>query len=62
MLGPILGGFLLSISLPIHLNFIAFAIPGLIAAIALAIVPEKQAHYNKVANEMNSDSEQQKVM
>lgn len=62
MLGPILGGFLLSISLPIHLNFIAFAIPGLIAAIALAIVPEKQAHYNKVANEMNSGSEQQKVM
>lgn len=62
MLGPLLGGFLLSISLPIHLNFIAFAIPGLIAAIALAIVPEKQAHYNKVANEMNSGSEQQKVM
>ena len=62
MLGPILGGFLLSISLPIHLNFIAFAIPGLIAAIALAIVPEKQAHYNKVENEMNQSSEQQKVM
>ena len=34
MLGPILGGFLLSITLPIHMNFIAFAIPGLIAAIA----------------------------
>ena len=37
MLGPILGGFLLSITLPIHMNFIAFAIPGLIAAIALAL-------------------------
>ncbi|MFJ7754623.1 MFS transporter [Peribacillus muralis] len=45
MLGPILGGFLLSISLPIQLNFIAFAIPGLIAAIALSFVPIKLDHY-----------------
>lgn len=45
MLGPILGGFLLSISLPIQLNFIAFAIPGLIAAIALSFVPVKQDYY-----------------
>lgn len=44
MLGPLLGGFLLSIALPIHLNFIAFAIPGLIAAIALALVPVKKAY------------------
>lgn len=51
MLGPLLGGFLLSISLPLHLNFIAFAIPGLIAAIALAIVPERHAHYHKEAVE-----------
>lgn len=39
-----LGGFLLSITLPIHLNFIAFSIPGLIAAIELSFVPEKQAY------------------
>ncbi|CAH0311941.1 4-hydroxybenzoate transporter PcaK [Peribacillus frigoritolerans] len=45
MLGPILGGFLLSISLPIQLNFIAFAIPGLIAAVALSFVPVKMAYY-----------------
>ena len=44
MFGPLLGGFLLSISLPIQLNFIAFAIPGVIAAVALAIVPQKQTH------------------
>jgi AAHS family benzoate transporter-like MFS transporter len=44
MLGPLLGGFLLSIALPIHLNFIAFAIPGLIAAAALALVPIRHAH------------------
>jgi MFS transporter, AAHS family, benzoate transport protein len=44
MLGPLLGGFLLSVSLPIHLNFIAFAIPGLIAAAALFMVPLKNAY------------------
>lgn len=54
MLGPLLGGFLLSISLPIHLNFIAFAIPGLIAAIALAMVPVKRAYINE--NETNLKS------
>ncbi|WP_026573049.1 MFS transporter [Bacillus sp. UNC438CL73TsuS30] len=53
MAGPLLGGFLLSISLPIHLNFIAFAIPGIIAAIALAVVPVKNAY----TNEMDSNVE-----
>ncbi|MGF6953595.1 AAHS family benzoate transporter-like MFS transporter [Neobacillus sp. B4I6] len=47
MLGPLLGGFLLSVSLPIHLNFIAFAIPGLIAAAALAIIPVRHAYSNE---------------
>jgi AAHS family benzoate transporter-like MFS transporter len=47
MLGPLLGGFLLSVSLPIHLNFIAFAIPGLIAAAALAIIPVRHAFSNE---------------
>lgn len=42
MLGPLLGGFLLSVSLPIQLNFIAFAIPGVIAAVALSLVPKQQ--------------------
>ncbi|GAA3312509.1 hypothetical protein GCM10020331_000430 [Ectobacillus funiculus] len=47
MLGPLLGGFLLSVTLPIHLNFIAFAIPGLIAAVALASVSGRHAHLNE---------------
>lgn len=55
MLGPILGGFLLSVALPIHLNFIAFAIPGLIAAIALSIVPGKYA--NKEVYESRTEIE-----
>ncbi|TWE05172.1 AAHS family benzoate transporter-like MFS transporter [Neobacillus bataviensis] len=56
MLGPLLGGFLLSISLPIHMNFIAFAIPGLIAALALALVPAKNAHNHE------SDTRSESVM
>ncbi|WP_066253292.1 MFS transporter [Neobacillus drentensis] len=55
MLGPLLGGFLLSISLPIHLNFIAFAIPGLIAAAALSMVPIKNAYqYKNAAKDKSS--------
>jgi len=57
-LGPILGGFLLSMTLPIHINFIAFAIPGLIAAIALALVPVK--HASKESNEIHAELEPQK--
>lgn len=37
IVGPILGGALLGINLPLQLNFLAFAIPGAIAAIAMAI-------------------------
>src|SRR4051794_13948395 len=58
MLGPILGGFLLSITLPIHMNFIAFAIPGLIAAIALALVPVK--HASNESNKIHAEVEPQK--
>lgn len=54
MLGPLLGGFLLSISLPIHLNFIAFAIPGLLATIALAIVPERHSYSYNASNKQSS--------
>ncbi|RUL50492.1 MFS transporter [Lysinibacillus antri] len=48
MMGPLLGGFLLSITLPIEMNFIIFAIPGLIAAIALWIVPDKRSYLSVV--------------
>ncbi len=58
MIGPILGGFLLASSLPIHLNFIAFAIPGLIAALALALVSGKEA-YDKKQTPVSSDSSEQ---
>ncbi|MFL1585878.1 MFS transporter [Stutzerimonas stutzeri] len=37
IVGPLLGGALLGISLPLQLNFIAFAVPGVIAALAMAV-------------------------
>lgn len=37
IVGPLLGGALMSINLPLQLNFIAFAIPGAIAALAMAV-------------------------
>jgi AAHS family benzoate transporter-like MFS transporter len=36
IVGPLLGGALLGINLPLQLNFIAFAVPGVIAALAMA--------------------------
>jgi MFS transporter, AAHS family, benzoate transport protein len=37
--GPIFGGVLLTLDLPVHLNFLFFAIPGVIAAVAFLFVP-----------------------
>ncbi|MDX1725888.1 MAG: MFS transporter [Pseudomonas sp.] len=37
IVGPLLGGALLGINLPLQLNFLAFAIPGAIAAIAMSV-------------------------
>ena len=56
MFGPMLGGFLLSISLPIQLNFIAFAIPGIIAAVALALVPQQRNHTTENDRQLNPES------
>jgi MFS transporter, AAHS family, benzoate transport protein len=38
IVGPLLGGSLLALALPHHLNFVAFAIPGVIAAVAVFLV------------------------
>lgn len=37
IVGPILGGFLLAAELPLKANFIVFALPGLVAAIAMLV-------------------------
>ncbi|MBT8768897.1 MFS transporter [Metapseudomonas boanensis] len=42
IVGPLLGGALLGINLPLQLNFMAFAIPGAIAAVAMCLVYHRQ--------------------
>lgn len=37
IVGPLLGGALMGINLPLQLNFLAFAIPGVIAALAMMV-------------------------
>lgn len=41
LVGPIMGGVLLSMQLPFYQNFIAFAIPGIIGMIAVIFIQEK---------------------
>ncbi|MDH4559124.1 MFS transporter [Pseudomonas sp. BN417] len=43
IVGPLLGGALLGINLPLQLNFMAFAIPGAIAALAMCFVHQAQS-------------------
>lgn len=52
MLGPILGGFLLTLALPNFINFMVFAVAGIIAAIALSLIADKHGAYRKSNNEM----------
>lgn len=42
IVGPLLGGSLLAIELPLHLNFMAFAIPGALAALAMYLVSRSE--------------------
>ena len=64
MIGPILGGFLLTFTLPNYMNFMVFAIAGVIAAIALSIIADKHSASNQLANEgdMNLDTMKPKVV
>ncbi len=48
ILGPTIGGVLLELSLPNQMNFICFAIPGVIAAIATWVVQEKYSDFNTI--------------
>lgn len=41
IVGPIIGGLVLDSSLPLYANFLVFAIPGLIAAVAITFVEDK---------------------
>lgn len=41
IVGPMIGGFVLDSSLPLYANFLVFAIPGLIAAVAISFVQDQ---------------------
>ncbi len=55
IVAPTLGGVLLAASLPIQMNFLAFAIPGIIAAIAFWVVSDKYSYYKQEENNENQD-------
>jgi AAHS family benzoate transporter-like MFS transporter len=42
IIGPLLGGALLTLELPLNLNFMAFAVPGAVAAIAMCFVRTRE--------------------
>src|SRR5690606_17885675 len=44
IVGPMLGGTLLALNLPLEQNFMAFAIPGLVAAAAVSLVSRSAEH------------------
>ena len=48
--GPAFGGILLELSLPTHMNFLSFAIPPLIAAIAIWFVQDKYSNFKRNKN------------
>jgi len=56
MLGPALGGFLLSSQLPIHYNFLAFAIPSIIAGIAILLVQEKYGQIKQTSSKEKNEN------
>lgn len=57
MAGPILGGALLSMGLPFEANFMIFAIPGAIGALAICFVSLKYAYVNKVTSQVELQTE-----
>lgn len=45
IIGPTFGGILVSLNLSTQMNFLSFAIPGILAAIAFSFVPVKRTHH-----------------
>lgn len=61
ILGPILGGVLLSMELPIQANFAVFAIPGAIGALAICFVSLKSAYVAPLVTEAEPQPELSKA-
>nr|WP_314836189.1 aromatic acid/H+ symport family MFS transporter [uncultured Flavobacterium sp.] len=47
ILGPVLGGTLMSLNMPFEYNFVAFAVPGAIGALAVCFISVKHSHDKK---------------
>lgn len=57
MIGPILGGFLLTLALPSYMNFMVFAVVGVVAAIVISMIADKHAADHRSSQEnTNVDS------
>lgn len=52
ILGPVLGGALLGMNLPLEYNFLAFAIPGAMAGLAISLVSSHAQHRQGAATEL----------
>jgi len=57
IVGPLMGGVLLTLNLPIYQNFIAFAIPGLLGAIAMLLVKERRSSSASVSEHHYSEDQ-----
>jgi MFS transporter, AAHS family, benzoate transport protein len=53
IIGPTFGGILVSLNLSAQMNFLSFAIPGIIAALAFSFVPLKYGNNKKIVNDKN---------
>ena len=50
IIGPTFGGILVSLNLSAQMNFLSFAIPGILAALAFSFVPLKLGNNKKIIN------------
>ena len=57
MLGPIIGGFLLTLTLPNYINFMVFAVAGIVAAVALMIIKDKYGASAVTAQKVEGNKE-----
>ena len=61
IIAPTFGGILLTMSLPIQVNFLAFAIPGILAAIAISFIPVKRGYDYQERKESVTDNDDERL-
>lgn len=60
--GPVIAGFIVSWGMPLKVNFLALAIPGLIAAVSVLMIQEKHSYLSKSNEIQNSGDDGKKVV